>query len=187
VVRRHWPLGAIVAGLLLVCVAGLLAAGVGSVRQVAAPRATVPIIPDHAFPAVEPSPQVTHEGVRVRMPELGIDLPVVEGDGLTAPLYEAAHYPGMSWPGEGGRSLLYAHARTGMFGPLFRAHVGEEVDVDRPGAATLRYVIRAYDDHWPATDTSILQTAGHEELILLTCTTYNPSDPRIVVFAEPAP
>ena len=117
---------------------------------------------------------------------LGVDLPVVEGDGLTAPLYEAAHYPGMKWPGEGGRTLIYAHARAGMFGPLFGAHVGQQIQIARPDAPTLTYTIHEYHANWPSSNTDILQPSDHEQLVLLTCTTYNPADPRIVVVAEPA-
>jgi LPXTG-site transpeptidase (sortase) family protein len=186
VVKRHWPLAALASGLLLLAAGGIVA---GAAVVAAHPAAAAPparIIPEGVFPSPSPVAQpVSHDGFRVRMPALGIDLPVVEGDGLTAPLNQAAHYPGMKWPGDGGRSLLYAHGRVGMFGPLFRAHVGQEIDVDRPGESTLRYSIREYDARWPATDVSVLGGADHEQLVLLTCTTYNPADPRIVVFAEP--
>jgi LPXTG-site transpeptidase (sortase) family protein len=183
-VRRAWPAAAIVLGLLLVAV--------GAFNLL--PRKAPPE-PDNtsALPApigiISPLPGATPEAAgrawRVKVPELGIDLPVVAGDGHTAPLYKAVEEPNMKLPGEGGRSLIYAHARAGMFDPLFNAKVGQHVEIDRPGAPPLHYTIRTYTRKWPAKDLSILGPADHEELVLLTCTTYNPNDPRIVVVARP--
>jgi LPXTG-site transpeptidase (sortase) family protein len=135
------------------------------------------------FPTAESGPP----GYRVKIAELGIDLPIVEGDGWTVPLYKAAHYPGMKQPGEGGRSLLYAHAQTGMFGPLLApgGQVGEAVVVQRPGKPDLNYKISRVVPRWPAGDTSVLAASTKEELVLLTCTSYNANDPRVVVFAQP--
>jgi LPXTG-site transpeptidase (sortase) family protein len=187
-VKRVWPLAATLAGIvLLACSAAYLSTGQHVPAQSASQQSVAParIIDSEWFNSPPASAPVSHDGVRVRVPTLGIDLAVVEGDGVNAPLNLAAHYPGMKWPGEGGRSLLYAHARPGMFGPLFRVQDGQEVLVDRQNAPELKYSIRSHTDRWPATDTSVLQPSDHEQLVLLTCTTYNPADPRIVVFAEP--
>ena len=189
-VRRRWPLVALATGMLLL--AGAAAESVHPLFRHASPTppapTTAPVIAN-MVPAAEPAaptgPAAVREGLRIKIPVLGIDLPVVEGDGINAPLYQASHYPGMKWPGDGGRSLIYAHARVGMFGPLFGARVGEEVQINRPGEQPLLYTIRRYINDWPATDMSILQPADHEQLVLLTCTTYNARDPRIVVIAEP--
>jgi LPXTG-site transpeptidase (sortase) family protein len=128
---------------------------------------------------------VSHTGVRVRLPQLGIDLPVVEGNGVDAPLFKAAHYPGTTWPGEGGRSVIYAHARVGMFGPLFGARVGQEVQVASPNGPIRRFVIQQYYPRWPVTDLAWLRPGDHEQLVLITCTTYNNNDPRIIAVSEP--
>lgn len=140
---------------------------------------------EFARPASSPPGAVNHDGLRVRVPELNIDLPVVEGDGYDAPLYKAAHYPGMPWPGEGGRSMIYAHARPGMFGPLFSARVGQHVQVVSPGGNARKYVITEYHPRWPITDRKWLRMGDHDEVVLVTCTTYNYNDPRIVVVGEP--
>lgn len=136
-------------------------------------------------PPALPATVVAKEGSHVKVPDLGIDLEIVQGDGINAPLYKAAHYPSLPWPGEGGRSLLYAHARVGMFGPLWGAHVGEAVEVDTTDGKQLKYTITQYFPRWPDTDLSILQNVNHEELVLLTCTSWNTSDPRVVAIAEP--
>jgi len=135
-----------------------------------------------AFPTPSAQPST---GYRVVSKDLGIDLPIVPGDGWTVPLYKAASYPGMALPGHNGRSFLYAHAQTGMFAPLMQASVGQHVDIDRPGAPALHYVIRQYFPNWPPGDLRYLQPSDHDELVLLTCTTYNANDPRILAVAEP--
>jgi LPXTG-site transpeptidase (sortase) family protein len=133
-----------------------------------------------------PTPQVDHGELRIKVAEVGIDLPVVEGDGYNAPLYKAVHYPGTSWPGDGGRSVIYAHARAGMFGPLFGAGVGMHIEITGPAGVVRRYVVTQYFARWPVTDLRWLRPGDHEEIVLTTCTTYNYNDPRIVVVGEPA-
>jgi LPXTG-site transpeptidase (sortase) family protein len=156
-----------------------------------ATRQPAQIIDPRDFPSsapvlTSPTPLAdSHVGMRIQLPQLGINLPIVEGDGFNAPLYEAAHYPGTAWPGEDARSVIYAHARVGMFGPLFGAKVGDQVVIDRPDGPPLDYVIKQYYPSWPITDTSILQPLDQPEIVLITCTTYNYNDPRIVAVAFP--
>src|SRR5262249_47325160 len=121
----------------------------------------VHIIDDLPLPTPSPTP-VPHDGLRIRMPEIGIDLPIVEGDGYDAPLYEAAHYPGTRWPGEGGRTVIYAHARVGMFGPLFGGRVGQHVEIVDRGGGVRRYTVREFYPRWPITDTRWLKPGDHE-------------------------
>lgn len=178
ITRRRAALAVILVGIILVAIGLLLWL---RSKPSSPPSSTKPIISSGGFP----SPPTGSTSLRVKVLELGIDLPVVSGDGWTVGLFEAASYPGMKLPGQGGKSLLYAHARPGMFGPLFNARVGEHVEVDRPGQPPLQYTIQQYFGHWPANDTRILDSASHEQLVLLTCTTYNANDPRIVAIAEP--
>jgi LPXTG-site transpeptidase (sortase) family protein len=159
---------------------------VGTATRPTAPEPQTIISPDsyRALPAAGASS--AHEGLRIQLPQLNIDLPIEDGDGFNAPLYKAAHYPGLAWPGEGARSVIYAHARPGMFGPLFSARVGESIEIVNPGGETRRYTIREYYPRWPINDLRWLQKSDHEELVLVTCTTYNYNDPRIVVVAAPS-
>jgi LPXTG-site transpeptidase (sortase) family protein len=172
--------------LVLVSILGLLLIMVG-VWLLTRPHPNVkkqtPVIVDAApFPSTGNLPA----GMRIKVSELGIDLPVVEGDGWTVPLNVAAHYPGMKLPGEGDRSLLYAHAREGMFGPLLtKGATGQHVEFDRPDKGPLRYVIVDYK-RVPAGDAQWLNGIGKEQLVLLTCTSYDANDPRIIAVAEPA-
>jgi LPXTG-site transpeptidase (sortase) family protein len=156
-----------------------------SAPSLPAPEPQAIISPDayRVFPTAATS--VPHEGLRVQLPQLDIDLPIVDGDGFNAPLNKAAHYPGLAWPGERGRSVIYAHARPGMFGPLFNAKVGETVQITNDSGDARRYTITEYYSHWPIRDLKWLQRSDQEQLVLVTCTTYNYDDPRIVVVAEP--
>jgi len=142
---------------------------------------------DQQIPRAAP---VSPDGWSVRLPQLGINLPIVQGDGSSVPYFRAAHYPTTLWPGSGGRSFLYAHAQYGppvMFGPLLaKGRVGLDVYVDRPGEASLHYVIRQYYPAVPYTDLSWLQPTNHEELVLMTCTSWSATDPRVIAVAEPA-
>ncbi len=82
--------------------------------------------------------------------------------------------------------MIYAHARAGMFGPLFNGKVGQRVEIVEPDGAVRHYVVREYYGQWPISDVKWLKPLQQEQLVLVTCTTYNPNDPRIVVVAEPA-
>lgn len=65
---------------------------------------------------------------RIRIPSLGIDLPVVPGDLVVRgnrnhyPLCDVAMYmPNYVQPGRPGATYIYAHAQRGMFAPLLKA------------------------------------------------------------------
>jgi LPXTG-site transpeptidase (sortase) family protein len=187
VVRRWWPPAALSAGVAILALTGWLSLNPPHQPDPAAtakPLLPAPIITSGVF-ASPPPVQAAPQDYRIVIPDLQIDLPLVEGDGLNVPLNKAALYPGLKSPGEGGRSLVYAHARPGMFAPLFYAHIGQVIIIERSGGPQLKYSISRYIARWPSSDASVLQPADHEELVLLTCTTYNPNDPRIVIFAEP--
>ncbi|MGI8610431.1 MAG: sortase [Candidatus Dormibacteria bacterium] len=188
--RRRWPVAVFLLGLILVVLAvgGLLSNRKPTAHSTLLPPPVQIISPDPVpSGAPTPSPVTTPvDGMRIQVPELGIDLPVVPGDGVNAPLYKAVLDPFLAEPGAGKRSMIYAHAQTGMFGPLFNTRVGQHVIIRRPNKADLQYVITEYHPRWPVNDLSPLQAKDTEQLVLVTCTTYNLNDPRQVVFASPA-
>jgi hypothetical protein len=57
---------------------------------------------------------------RVVVPALKIDLPVVQGNAGYPYCNVAMYISGMGQPGLGRATYLYAHARDGMFGPIYR-------------------------------------------------------------------
>ncbi|GAC1604933.1 MAG: hypothetical protein NVS3B21_34340 [Acidimicrobiales bacterium] len=190
--------------LVFVLIAGLLLATMGALGVL---RSQIPQLPATAVRAQEPiqiidaapfnattpraidiphSAKVDTQGLKIRIPELGINLDIIEGDGIEAPLHKAAHYPGTAWPGEGGRTVLYAHARIGMFGPLFGAKVGQRIQIVHRDGRIHTYDLVEYYSSWPNTDVRWLKATDYEELVLITCTTYNQNDPKIIVVARPS-
>jgi LPXTG-site transpeptidase (sortase) family protein len=189
--KRKWPLVLITLGIVMFLVGAydtLLQPAHSSQQLRVQAVYPEPIISPEAIPSFSPPPSgppIARDGLHIKIPELKIDLPIVEGDGVNAPLNKAAHDPRTVWPGQGGRSMLYAHARPGMFGNLSQIKVGQHVDIYRNDSVMLRYVVSEAYPRWPSTDLKWLQPVNHEELVLLTCTTYSPNDPRVIVVAKP--
>ena len=179
---------------LLFAVALVAAACGAATPRAAAPSYPPPFIRADAplgadVPAPTPTPSWPHQGLVIKIPQLGISLNVVEGHGLEPDYGLADHYPGMAWPGEGNRSFIYAHAQYGppvMFGPLLaEGAVGQHVQIVEPDGRVLHYTIQSFTRNWPVTNTSIIQPTDHEELILYTCTSWTYADPKVVAWAEP--
>ncbi len=88
-----------------------------------------PSIDASTSPSESPSGSPTERtfATRVVVPALKIDLPVVEGP-AGYPLCNVAMYiQELGQPGEGRATYLYAHARDGMFGPIYElAHAGQQ-------------------------------------------------------------
>ena len=158
---------------------------------VATPAATVTIAT--AEPAVVAAGSVTARTTlfRVTIPRLGINLLIKEGDVVRdidqahTPDNYAFHLPGTWWPGEGGNTYLYAHARVGMFLSLWNARPGDEVFVTAPDGHLFVYVIREVLPRVAPTDVSSTRPTASERLTLQTSTGPNGSDPRFVVIAFP--
>jgi hypothetical protein len=89
---------------------------------------TFPSISGSASPSAA---AVDRVATRVRIPLLKIDLPVIKPKGgpTAYPQCNVAMYiedPRLHQPGQGGATYLYAHARPGMFEPIYlRATLGE--------------------------------------------------------------
>ena len=135
-----------------------------------------------------PSPEQPAAGslpaTGIRMERLGIDLPLVEGDGYHVPEAAVGHYAGTAWPGEGSNTFLYAHAREGLFLELWQVRRGDRVEVDMADGSIASYTVS--DIHpvvaWDALE--YLAPTDREILTLQTCLTYEETAPRFVVIAE---
>ena len=131
------------------------------------------------------------EGFRIRIPRLGIDLPIQEGDlkrdsdDQRTPEGYAFHLPGTALPGEHGNAFLYAHARRQMFLTLWDARPGDEVLVLAPDGAVLKYVVSEVLPSVAPTDVSATRPTSTERLTLQTSTGPSPADPRFIVVAVP--
>jgi len=191
----------VLAGALLLAGGIALVAGgslprAGSVAPVALPTATPVPTASPASPTTSATPAPTvgpiPDGYRIRLPRLGIDLPIAEGDVerdvivQQTPENFAFHFPGTAIPGTFGNSYLYAHARRGMFLKLWDAREGDQVTVATPAGVELKFVVTAVHPRVAPEDTSWLQPAGDERLTIQTSTGPNRDDPRFVVIAAPA-
>ena len=152
--------------------------------------------PTPTLPAVGASPSVgspspsANTGIvatRIRIERLGIDLRIVEGDGVDAPLNKAAHYPGTGWPGGGTNIYIYGHAQTGMFLTLWDAEVGDEVDLDLTDGTTRGYTVTLVKPKVPWNALEYVAPTPSEQLTLQTSTSNTSTAPRFVVIAEPNP
>ena len=139
---------------------------------------------------VEPPPEVSPFALpvaNIRMRRIGIDLPVLEGDGYRVPDDAAAHFPDTAWPGEGSNTYLYAHAREGMFLELWQTRTGDLVEMEMADGVTIDY--RVTEIHpvveWDALE--YLASTDAETLTLQTCLDYADTAPRFVVIAERVP
>jgi sortase (surface protein transpeptidase) len=191
--------GVLVGVLLLAVGIALVASGglprAGSVAPVALPSATSVPTASLASASDSPTPVPTvgpiPDGYRIRLPRLGIDLPIAEGDVerdvivQQTPENFAFHFPGTAIPGTFGNSYIYAHARRGMFLSLWNARVGDQVSIATPTGVELKFVVTAVYPRIPPEDTSWIQPAGDERLTLQTSTGPNREDPRFVVIAAP--
>ena len=81
-----------------------------------------PIDASPSVPAPSASPDSHRVATRVVVEALGIDLPIIKphGSSTTYPQCNVALYiQELSQPGNGRATYLYAHARDGMFGPIY--------------------------------------------------------------------
>ena len=157
-----------------------------------------PVAPSEAGPSVSPiaaelpsgSPSSAGQGtraVRIRIERLDIDLRIVDGDGIDAPIGKAAHYPGSAWPGAGSNVYIYGHAQEDMFIGLWKAREGDLVELDLADGTTRSYVVGEILPNVQWDGVKYLQATASEQLTLQTSTSYQPTAPRFIVIAHPAP
>ena len=124
---------------------------------------------------------------RIQIRRLGIDLKIVEGDGIDAPIGKAAHYPGSGWPDGRTNIYIYAHARTGMFLSLWDVRLDDKVVLTLADGTQRTYVVDKILPKVPWDATQYLQPTPTERLTLQTSTSYYETAPRFVVITLPAP
>ena len=142
----------------------------------ATPRVTVTVAPASGSGSASPSGVATvpaDAGVRanrIRIARLGIDLKIVEGDGIDAPIGKAAHYPGSAWPGAGSNVYIYGHAREGMFLSLWKAREGDTIELDLVDGTTRTYVVDKVLPKVPWDAMKYVRPTKTEQLTLQTST-----------------
>lgn len=146
-----------------------------------------PVATDSPTPSPSPTAGQGIRAKRIQIERLGIDLRIVEGDGIDAPIGKAAHYPGSGWPGGGTNIYIYGHARTGMFLSLWNAQVGDQVVLTLVDGSQRTYVVTRVIPKVPWNAVRYLAPTPTEQLTLQTSTSYYPTAPRFIVIALPTP
>lgn len=128
---------------------------------------------------------------RVRVPSVGIELPVRHGTGEEAITTGAGHLYGTSLPvgGEGTHAVMTSHTGLGdatLFDRLADVQQGEVILVDVAGS-TLAYRVDDISTVVPTDIQSLRPVPGHDYLTLFTCTPYAVNTHRLLVRAERIP
>jgi len=150
-------------------------------------------IPDHLRPLVQslanlpvptPGPE---QAVRIQIPALNVDAPVVQGDGWEQLKKGVGQHIGSANPGERGNVVLSAH--NDIFGELFRyldrLKPGDEV-ILYTNQRAYRYVVTRTRIVEP-TEVSVMASTSRPVVTLISCYPYLVDTQRIVVTAELQP
>jgi len=105
----------------------------------------------------------------LRIPKIGLEVPVLEGDDALTLNRGVGHIPGTTMPGQVGNVGVAGH-RDGFFRGLKDLAVGDLIEMQRAGAGEKadRYVVRNVSIVLPS-DTSLLKNTTDSELTLVTC------------------
>jgi hypothetical protein len=110
-----------------------------------APTTTVAGTPTpSASPTPSPTANPTWVAVQLQIPSVGINVRVRQATGSQCdfpPLDAAYILCGGSQPGRGTNAYIFAHARTGLFLPLWNVQLGDEVRIRMSDGAVLVYRI----------------------------------------------
>lgn len=125
--------------------------------------------------------------VRILIPGLNIDLPVIEAQVVNGywELSEstASHGVGSANPGQIGNTVIFAHAREGLFLPLRRIKIGDPVYV-LTDSRWYRYSVDTLQFVAPS-QTSVISPSPDEILTLFTGSGFLDSQ-RLIVTARPS-
>lgn len=147
-------------------------------------------IPDHLRPLVQSLAEIPvptpgpEQATRIQIPAIGIDAPVVQGDGWEQLKKGVGQYVGSVNPGDDGNIVLSAH--NDIFGEIFR-----ELDQLKPGdQITLFTNQRAYN--YVIVDNKVVEPTAVEVMdqteqptvTLISCYPYLVDDQRIVVIGR---
>ncbi len=149
-------------------------------------------VPQHLRPLVEqqfagpvilPTPSPSN-AIRIRVPAIGVDAPIVQGDGWEQLKKGVGQHVGSSNPGPNGNVVLSAH--NDIYGEIFRyldeLQEGDEIILQ---TLTQEYVYRVV--HWRVvspTDVGVMEQTPDPITTLISCYPYLVDSQRIVVVAE---
>ncbi len=127
--------------------------------------------------------QGAEHALRITIPALGVDAPVVSGDDWESLKKGAGHHIGSANPGERGNCVISGH--NDIFGEVFRdlpeLTVGDDVIVHTL-SASYRYVVEQTRIVDP-TEVSVMDATSTPVLTLISCYPYRVDTQRIAVVA----
>jgi len=147
-------------------------------------------IPNHLRPMVQSlanipiPPSAPDQAVRIQIPALNLDAPIVQGDGWEQLKKGVAQYVGSAKPGDNGNVVLSAH--NDVYGELFRY-------LDRlvPGDQVIIYTQQRQYTYIvdrtilvEPTAVEVMASTGNPTVTLISCYPYLVDKQRIVVFAR---
>jgi sortase A len=136
------------------------------------------------LPPPTPGPQ---SPTRIVISAIGVDWPIVAGDGWEELKRGVGHHPGSANPGERGNMILSGH--NDVFGEVFKdleaLHDGDQVQVFA-GGRLFKYQVRAKRITNP-NDLSVMQATRESIVTLITCHPYRVDTQRLVVIAQLVP
>jgi len=147
-------------------------------------------IPDHLRPMVQslaniPIPTAApDQGIRIQIPALNVDAPIVQGDGWEQLKKGVGQYIGSADPGRDGNVVLSAH--NDVYGELFRyldrLAPGDQIII----STRLRQFIYIVDRTVLVEPTAVevMASSGSPTVTLISCYPYLVDKQRIVVFAR---
>ncbi|MDY0340385.1 MAG: sortase [Coriobacteriia bacterium] len=136
-----------------------------------------------APPETEPIADSVPEGVRVVIPSIGVDVPVLEGDPDAALEAGVYRHTETAVPGDGLNVSIAGHRVARAFALLTYLVPGDVVILYWHGVEHDYRVTRVYEVG--ADDSSVLSRGSAEQLTLYTCTPRFLGNLRTVVVAKP--
>jgi sortase A len=147
-------------------------------------------IPEHLRPLVQslanipiptPGPE---QAIRIQVPAIGVDAPIVQGDGWEQLKKGVGQHVGTSNPGQDGNMVLSAH--NDIFGEIFRdldrLKAGDQVII-HTNQRSYTYVISGSKVVEP-TQVEVMDSTNQPKLTLVSCYPYMVDNQRIVVTAR---
>jgi sortase A len=147
-------------------------------------------IPNHLRPMVQslaniaPPPSAPDQAVRIQIPSLNVDAPIVQGDGWEQLKKGVGQYVGSAKPGDNGNVVLSAH--NDVYGELFR-YLDKLVPGDQIVVYTQQRQYTYIVDRTilvEPTAVEVMASTGNPTVTLISCYPYLVDKQRIVVFAR---
>jgi sortase A len=136
------------------------------------------------LPLPTPGPE---QAIRIQIPAIAVDAPVVEGDDWESLKQGAGHHVGSSNPGENGNCVISAH--NDIFGQIFRdlpdLDLGDEIFV-YTASQVFRYVATQKRIIEP-TEVDVMYPTSSPVMTLISCYPYGIDTHRVVVVGELQP